>query len=196
MMTHPRFVRVTHWTNTIAFVALVVSGVAILMAHPRLYWGESGGFGSPSLVDLPLPLSLDQSGWGRSLHFLAAWLCVLNGVLYVLIGLRSGHFRVQMVNTPSPGDPDAYNRLQRAAYLVVVFVLVPIVILTGLSMSPAVMAAVPIVDLFGGHQSARTIHFVVGIVLTLFLVVHVVMVSRAGAARRMRRMITGYADAA
>jgi hypothetical protein len=71
-----------------------------------------------------------------------------------------------------PRDPHAYNRLQAATYLAVVFVLLPLVILTGLSMSPAVMAAVPVVDLFGGHQSARTIHFLVSVTLVLFFAGH------------------------
>jgi thiosulfate reductase cytochrome b subunit len=86
---------------------------------------------------------------------------------------------------------DGYNRLQAFAYLGVVFVLLPLVIATGLSMSPAVMAVVPIVDLFGGHQSARTVHFIVAVALVLFVIIHVVMVCRRGVARRMRRMITG-----
>jgi thiosulfate reductase cytochrome b subunit len=188
---HPIFVRVTHWANTLAFLALAVSGVAILLAHPRLYWGETGAFGSPSLIDLPLPLSLDQSGWGRGLHFLAAWLCVLNGAVYVVAGARSRHFRGWKATTSGSGNPDAYTRTQRVVYLGVVFLLLPLVILTGLSMSPAVVAAVPIVDLFGGHQSARTIHFGVAAALLLFLVVHVVMVSSTGFTRRMRRMIAG-----
>ena len=67
-------VRITHWINAASVAALLVSGVAILLAHPRLYWGETGAFGAPSLIDLPLPLVLTgQSGWGRSLHFLSAW---------------------------------------------------------------------------------------------------------------------------
>src|SRR5262245_6723394 len=89
---HAAFVRITHWVHTAAFVALVVSGVAILIAHPRLYWGETGALGSPALIDLPLPLDTDQSGWGRALHFLSAWVCVLNGLLYVARGLVSQHF--------------------------------------------------------------------------------------------------------
>jgi thiosulfate reductase cytochrome b subunit len=192
LMAHPLFVRLTHWTNTVAIAALIVSGWAILLAHPRLYWGESGAVGSPALIDLPLTLDLDQSGWGRSLHFLAAWICVVNGILYVGRGLTSRHFGAQMIR-PLIDAPaaDSYNRLQAIAYLAVVFVLLPLVIATGLSMSPAVMAAVPIVDLFGGHQSARTVHFIVAVALVLFLIVHVVMVCRRGVARRMRRMITG-----
>src|ERR1051326_209087 len=89
---HRVLVRITHWINAAGFCALVASGTAILLAHPRLYWGETGALGSPALLELPLPLNLDQSGWGRSLHFLAAWLCVLNGTVYVLSGLASGHF--------------------------------------------------------------------------------------------------------
>ena len=67
-------VRVTHWLNTISFVALVISGFGILLAHPRFYWGETGGLGTPSILDLPLPFMLGgPSGWGRYMHFQAAW---------------------------------------------------------------------------------------------------------------------------
>jgi thiosulfate reductase cytochrome b subunit len=183
---HTVLVRITHWINTLAFLALLVSGSAILLAHPRLYWGETGAFGSPALIDLPLPLNMDQSGWGRSLHFLAAWICVLNGIVYVLSGLVSGHFRADMLAA------SAYNLLQRVTYLTVVFVLFPLMILTGLAMSPAVTAALPvIVEVFGGHQSARTIHFFVTNALVLFLIVHVAMVFLGGFGTLMRGMITG-----
>src|SRR5580704_5451 len=85
---HSAVVRITHWINTLSFFGLLVSGIAILLAHPRLYWGETGSVGTPSLLDLPLPFLLTgQSGWGRYLHFLSAWACVLNGTLYVLSGL-------------------------------------------------------------------------------------------------------------
>lgn len=192
LQPHPLFVRVTHWTNTVAILALIVSGVAILLAHPRLYWGETGAFGGPALVTLPLPLDLEQSGWGRSLHFLAAWVCVVNGLAYVITALASRHFGSRMTTPASPDHAaDAYTRLQASAYLAVVFVLLPLVILTGLSLSPAVMAAVPFVALFGGHQSARTIHFFVAVALVVFLLGHVAMVCRSGFVRRMRRMIAG-----
>jgi Ni,Fe-hydrogenase I cytochrome b subunit len=72
-------VRITHWLNALAFLALAFTGVAILLAHPRMYWGETGYYDQPSLFDLPLPVILDYTGWGRSLHFLDAWLLVLNG---------------------------------------------------------------------------------------------------------------------
>src|SRR5262252_10748145 len=96
---HSVMVRVTHWINTVSFLALLVSGVAILMAHPRLYWGETGGYESASLVDLPLPLNTDESGWGRSLHFLAAWVGVVNGVVYVASGLSRKHFQAGFTAT-------------------------------------------------------------------------------------------------
>lgn len=95
---HSAVVRITHWINTVAFCGLLVSGIATLLAHPRLYWGETGGVGSPSLLDLPLPFLLGgQSGWGRSLHFLSAWVCILNGLLYVVHGLLVQHIREHLV---------------------------------------------------------------------------------------------------
>src|SRR6266852_3676742 len=91
---HSALVRVTHWIHTLSFIALVLSGIAILLAHPRLYWGETGAVGTPSLIDLPLPFVLTgQSGWGRYLHFLSAWVLVLGGVAYLLGGMRACHFR-------------------------------------------------------------------------------------------------------
>src|SRR5436190_16526856 len=109
-VTHPALVRITHWINSLVFLALVTSGAAILLAHPRLYWGETGAFGSPALLELPLSLNLDQSGWGRGLHFLSAWVCVLNGTVYLLSGLAARHFKM--------GN---YEVLQRRTYLIVVF---------------------------------------------------------------------------
>src|SRR5215470_11340430 len=73
---HPAWVRATHWLGVLAFLALLLSGIAILLAHPRLYWGETGARQGPSLVDLPLPFVLDVPirGPGRYIHFLAAGL--------------------------------------------------------------------------------------------------------------------------
>ena len=180
-LRHSLIVRVTHWLNMVTFLALVISGAAILLAHPRLYWGETGAFGSPALIELPLPLNMDQSGWGRSLHFLSAWVCVLNGTIYVLSGLRARHFKMA-----------EYEVLQRRTYLIVVFALFPLMIVTGLAMSPAVTSVLPIfVGIFGGHQSARTIHFVVTNLLVLFLIAHVAMVFLTGFKSQMRGMIKG-----
>ena len=184
---HSALVRITHWITAANFVALVVSGVAILLAHPRLYWGETGAVGTPSLIDLPLPFMLEgQSGWGRYLHFLAAWICVLTGLVYVVSGVFTQHFRRQLLSS------QAYNPVQRLFYLGVIFVLFPLVIWTGLAMSPAVTSVLPImVNIVGGQQSARTIHFFVAVLLFLFLLVHVTMVLLNGFTSLMKGMITG-----
>jgi thiosulfate reductase cytochrome b subunit len=178
---HSVLVRITHWVNTVSFFGLLVSGVAILLAHPRLYWGEVGNVGTPSIIDLPLPFVLTgQTGWGRSLHFLSAWVCVIDGLFYVVSGILTRHFR---------GSASSYGLLQRTAYLGVIFVLFPLMIWTGFAMSPAITSAFPIlVTSLGGQQSARTIHFIVTGLLVLFLVIHVAM---ALVMRRLTGMITG-----
>ncbi len=209
---HSVLVRITHWINTVSFVALLVSGVAILISHPRLYWGEVGNVNTPSLIDLPLPFIIaGQNGWGRYLHFLAAWVCVLNGLAYVLSGLLTRHFRANLL--PAGADltrrtlsrtladhlrpaarlsEDVYNVVQRMAYSGVVFVLLPVVIWTGLAMSPAVTSVLPwLATVLGGHQSARTVHFVVAFLLLVFLVVHVWMIVRTGFWSRMTAMVIG-----
>jgi thiosulfate reductase cytochrome b subunit len=187
---HSALVRVTHWTTAASFVALLVSGIAILLAHPRLYWGETGALGTPSLVDLPLPMILTgQSGWGRYLHFLSAWICVITGAAYVL-GSRS-HFRTDLFQ---PSGVPKYSTAQRVTYIAVVFVLFPLMIWTGLAMSPAITSVFPVlVTSLGGQQSARTIHFVVANLLIVFVVAHVVMVSAAGFTRHVGAMILGRA---
>jgi thiosulfate reductase cytochrome b subunit len=213
---HPAVVRVTHWITALSFLGLLISGVAILLAHPRLYWGETGAVGTPSLIDLPLPFLLTgQSGWGRSLHFLTAWVSVLTGLLYFVYGSVSRHFSRNLLpakadvswrsisrvvanhvhlRRPSQADTLTYNVLQRLTYLVVVFVLFPLMIWTGLAMSPAITSVVPaLVDAVGGLQSARTIHFFAAAALVVFLVVHVAMVALAGFTGPMRAMITGHA---
>src|SRR6201997_1757896 len=91
---HALVVRITHWISAASFIGLVISGVGILLAHPRFYWGETGGVGTPSILDLPLPFMLGgPSGWGRYMHFQAAWLCVLTGLLYAISGLLTQHFQ-------------------------------------------------------------------------------------------------------
>lgn len=179
---HSPLVRVTHWITAASFIGLLVSGVAILLAHPRLYWGETGALGGPSLIDLPLPMILTgQSGWGRYLHFLSAWICTLAAIAYVPHSLQTGHFA-------------KYTRAQRIAYRTVVFALFPMMIWTGFAMSPAITSVAPIlVTALGGQQSARTIHFIVANLLLAFLIGHVTMVSVAGFGRQVGAMILGRA---
>jgi thiosulfate reductase cytochrome b subunit len=210
VLRHSAVVRVTHWITALSFLALLVSGVEILLSHPRFYWGEAGNVLTPPLFQLPLPSSRatvptgygfvlpDQNGWSRYLHFEAAWLAVLTGVAYLISGLLNGHFRRNLVPQRSAivaghvAESGSYNPLQRLTYLFVIFVLFPVVIWTGLAMSPAIASAFPdAVAFLGGQQSARTIHFFVSVFLVLFLLVHVTMVVRAGFRNRMRAMITG-----
>jgi len=218
-------VRVTHWLTFIAFVALVVTGGLIVISHPRFYWGEVGNVNTRPLFVIPIPSSRDtvptgykyvmpdENGWSRALHFEAAWVAVLAGLVYGIYGLWSGHFRnliparrdwnwhaysARIAKYLRRAPPDrseerSYNVLQRTAYVVVIFALFPLMIWTGLAMSPSFTAAFPVTaELLGGRQSARTIHFIVTGLLLLFLFVHVAMVALSGFRSRMRAMITGY----
>lgn len=222
---HSLLVRVTHWLTTLAFLALLVTGVEITISHPRFYWGETGNLHTPALFSIPIPTSRqtfsngynytlpDQNGWSRYLHFQSAWLAVLTGVFYLAFGFFRGHFRrsllpasqelspgkflstcVAHLRLRKPTDEEAwsYNVVQRLTYLAVIFVLFPLIIWTGLAMSPGAVSAFPrLQTLLGGQESARTIHFFVTLLLVLFLLVHVFMVWYAGFRNRMRAMITG-----
>jgi DMSO/TMAO reductase YedYZ molybdopterin-dependent catalytic subunit/thiosulfate reductase cytochrome b subunit len=212
---HSALVRVTHWISTLSFFVLVLSGVAILLAHPRLYWGESGAVGTSSLIDLPLPFVLEAPirGPGRYLHFLSAWVTLFTGLVYVSRGLAARHFGRNLLpareeltfgaigqvirshlrfERSSEAELATYNVLQRLSYTTVVFVLSPVMIWTGLAMSPAVTSVLPfLVTSLGGQQTARTVHFFVACSLVLFLLVHVAMVCQTGFRSRMRAMITG-----
>jgi DMSO/TMAO reductase YedYZ molybdopterin-dependent catalytic subunit/thiosulfate reductase cytochrome b subunit len=185
---HPRFVRLGHWITAACVGALFVSGLAILLAHPRFYWGEVGGFGAPSLFDLPMRRVSLGAGWPRSLHFLAAWVIVATGAAYVIAGLTTGHFRRRLVPADERSSP--YNKGQRLAYLSIVFGLFPLIVWTGLAMSPAITSTFPfLVTLAGGHQSARTMHFVATNGLMLFVAGHIVMAARSGLRTRVGAMI-------
>jgi thiosulfate reductase cytochrome b subunit len=222
---HSAVVRITHWMTTLSFLALLVTGVEILISHPRFYWGETGNIRTSALFTIPIPTSRntfhngygytlpDQNGWSRYLHFQSAWIAVLTGLLYLGFGFFGGHFRRNLLpasselslralssviakhlrlKQSSEEEARSYNVLQRLTYLMVVFVLFPLVIWTGLAMSPAVASAMPsAVTVLGGQQSARTLHFFVSGFLVLFLLVHVLMVCFSGFRDRMRAMITG-----
>lgn len=170
--------------------------------------GEPVQAAFPNWVTLPAGL-----GPARGVHFDAAWLLVLNGLVYLLSGLFSGHFRRDLLPAAKELSPrnvladiwnhvrlrrargaaaHHYNVLQKLAYVIVIFGLLPVMVLSGLTMSPAVTAAVPFLfDLFGGRQSARTIHFLVTNLLVLFVLVHVIQVILTGLFNNMRAMITG-----
>src|SRR5580658_8334770 len=149
---HSALVRATHWIIALSFLALLVSGLEILISHPRFYWGENGNVLTPVLFKLPIPSSRslvptgygyvlpDQNGWSRYLHFQSAWIVVLTGLLYLIWGVFTRHFRKNMLPRKAdlswpafasaiahhlrfarPGEAEAwsYNVLQRLTYLLV-----------------------------------------------------------------------------
>jgi thiosulfate reductase cytochrome b subunit len=220
---HTATVRVTHWISAVCFLALLVTGIEIVISHPRFYWGEVGNVNTRALFSIPIPSSRgsvptgfgytlpDQNGWSRYLHFQTAWIVIATGLWYVIFSLISGHFRRNLLPSGAamspgallklvgnhvrfrPGEDDrTYNPLQRLAYLFVVFGAFPLMIWTGLAMSPGVTSAFPfLVNVLGGHQSARTLHFFDTLFLMLFVVVHILMVYRGGFRNRMRGMTVG-----
>jgi thiosulfate reductase cytochrome b subunit len=238
---HARWLRISHWILAASVLTLGLSGFVILMAHPRLYWGNTGNDLTPAFLELPIGRNykhggwgpataffpgaspvvtaartydiFNQNGWARSLHFLGAWFLLAIGFIYITAGLASGHVwrdllprlkdlaprrlwqdildHLRLPLPRAPGGPP-YAPLQKLSYAAVLFILLPLMVLTGLTMSPAVTAAVPgLLDLFGGSQSARTIHFLAFAALVLFFVVHVAMVALTGFRRQIRAMTLG-----
>jgi thiosulfate reductase cytochrome b subunit len=238
---HRGWVRISHWVIALAFLTLAVTGILILMVHPRLYWGEAGNDLMPALIELPIsanhqpdklertttftgiagsPVSayrkfeqFNENSWARSLHFLAGWFLVITGLFYVLAGLITGHVRRNLLPgarelAPAPlwqevrkylhfdiglsGGGPPYGLMQKLAYSIVVFLALPLMLITGLTMAPAVTAGYPwLLDLFGGYQSARTVHFFAFAILLLFLFVHVALVVVTGFRRQLRAMLLG-----
>jgi thiosulfate reductase cytochrome b subunit len=254
---HTIITRITHWLNAIAIVVLLMSGMQIFNAHPRLYWGPFGadadapfievtsvdsnkdglmgqvriaghainttGFmgvsgdadnlmerGFPSWATIP---SFQDLSAGRRWHLFFAWVLVINGTLYLLSNLLNGHLRRDILprrEELSPGhivhevaeharfrwpkgDADkTYNILQKLTYLSVIVGAIPMMVATGLTMSPGFNAIAPwLLELLGGRQSARTLHFISASYLVGFIFVHVVLVLLAGPWNLMRSMITG-----
>jgi thiosulfate reductase cytochrome b subunit len=251
---HARWVRLCHWLLAASVLALGFSGFVVLMAHPRLYWGEAGNDLTPALLELPISRNYrhggweqtevfssetagaagdkrshglarpvvsasrtyeiyNENGWARSLHFLAAWLLVATGAAYTLAGALTGHAARDLVPRArdlapralwgdlvarvgkrgaavAPGPP--YGALQRCAYFGVVFFALPLLVVTGLAMSPAITAAYPFVaSVWGGAQSARTIHFFAFALVGAFAICHVLMAARAGFGRQLRALTIG-----
>jgi len=168
------------------------------------------------VIEVPLPFVIGPSVWNRPIHFFFAWILTFAGITYLAYGLITRHFRHDLV----PGKTElrwitirgvildhvrwrsrranpsgAYNVVQRLTYLAVVFAIFPAIFWTGLAMSFGVTSVFPFLAVaLGGHQSARTLHFVFAALLMLFLAVHIVMVYLAGFVRNVRAMITEYAS--
>ena len=217
---HRLVTRITHWLNVFSLVFMLMSGLQILNAHPMLYWGQFGADfdkpwlsfpnGIPGWLTIP---SYQDLATGRHWHFFFAWLFVLNGLTYLISSAINGPLRRDLAPTldeikprhilqdiwdhlrlrfPKGEAAKRYNILQKLAYLGVILVLV-LMVMTGLTMSPGFNAVAPVLlDLFGGRQSARSLHFIFANLIVLFVVVHLTMVVLAGVVNEVRSMITGW----
>lgn len=253
---HSAIVRLTHWINVFCFSILLLSGLQIFNAHPRLYWGEYGADADQSFIAIesqrhedglhgffrigalriettgvlgasregdaitarafPMWLTIPSYhdlGAGRNWHFLFAWLLVINSLVYLTHGIWRGHIRRDLLPNRDQlklqhlwqemvdharlrfakgSEARRYNALQKITYLLVALVLLPLMVLTGMTMSPGLDAAFPFLpDLFGGRPSARTLHFITAFSLVLFVVIHVLMVVLSGFWNNVRSMISG-----
>jgi thiosulfate reductase cytochrome b subunit len=164
---------------------------------------EARGF--PAWLTVP---SYRDLATGRRWHFFFAWVFVINGLVYLVASLVNRHLTRDLIPSSSElrgigrsildhvrlrfSHGRDYNILQKVTYLGLIFVVLPLVVLTGLTMSPAMDAAFPwLVEVFGGRQTARTIHFICATLIVLFILVHLVMVLISGVGNNLRSMITG-----
>jgi thiosulfate reductase cytochrome b subunit len=167
--------------------------------------GQLAARGFPEWATIP---SYQDLATGRRWHFFFAWLFVVNGIVYVVASFLNRHVWRDLI--PSRAQLRGigtsimehlrlrfdhgrdYNVLQKLTYLILIFIILPLVVLAGLGMSPGVDAAFPwLVDLFAGRQSARTLHFIAATAIVLFVVIHVAMVLISGVWNNIRSMITG-----
>ena len=213
--------RLWHWLTALTVFVMLMSGLMIFNAHPHLYWGKYGAnFDHPWLTFHSRPFpgwstipSTYNLAAARRWHLAFAWLLVVPLVLFLVTSFINRHAQRDLAPTGDDVKPSniwtdikeharlhfptgeaalKYNVLQKLSYVAVIFVLLPLMVLTGLTMSPAMDAAWPwLLDLFQGRQSARSIHFICAATILAFIVVHLVMVVLAGPINEIRSMITG-----
>lgn len=217
---HRLATRIWHWLNALTVLVLIGSGLMIFNAHPRLYWGHYGANYDHAWLELPrfpgwatIPSFYSLSG-ARHWHLFFALLLGFGLLAFMIASLANRHFqkdlRIRRADlTPKhlwedfkahlnlrfhdPANPAAYNLFQKIAYAGVIFVLLPLVILSGLALSPGMDAAWPwLTDIFFGRQSARSVHFICMALITGFLLVHLTLVILAGPIGEIRSMITGW----
>lgn len=214
---HRLITRIWHWINAIAVFVMVPSGLMIFNAHPRLYWGQYGANFDHAWLSLPrwpgwltLPSTYDLAG-ARRWHLFFALVLAFSLLVYMAWSLANRHFQRDLrirraelapahvcadlkahwnMRFHDPANPRAYNLFQKASYAGVVFGLLPLLIFTGLALSPGMWPW--LVDLFGGRQSARSLHFIAMALLSLFLLAHLTLVILAGPRGEVRSMITGW----
>jgi Ni/Fe-hydrogenase b-type cytochrome subunit len=213
--------RIWHWVNAITVFVMIMSGLMILNAHPRLYWGQYGAnferpwinFGQrpfPGWATIPSSYNLAAA---RIWHFAFAWVLVIGLVAFLLTSLWNRHVQHDLaprrnelaprhiwqdikdharLHFPTGAAALRYNTLQKISYIAIIFLFLPLMLLTGLAMSPSMDAAWPwLIELFGGRQSARSIHFIVAALILGFIVVHLTMVVLAGPVNEIWSMISG-----
>ena len=212
--------RLWHWVNAVAVIVLLGSGLGISNAHPRLYWGRYGANFDPAWLELPrfpawitIPASYNLA-ISRRWHLFFALVLGFGLLGYMIWGIANRHFRRDLTlrrrelgpahlwadvrahwnfRFHDPARPRDYNVFQKLSYIGILFVLLPLAILTGIALSPGMNAGWPwVLDLLGGRQSARSIHFVAATAIGLFTIVHLVLVILAGAGNEMRSMVTGW----
>ena len=214
MRPQPLVIRITHWVNVPVLVVMAMSGLQILHAYP--YFGPQGERWTwVPLQGWVTPEWMRAGQWlagARHLHFLFAWLFVINGLIFTVYAVISRHLTRDLNPTgkdlreigkavndhirlrhPKGEEAKRYNVLQKLAYLSVIFGLAPLIVLTGLTMSPTIDTAFPwLLTIFGGRQAARTIHFIACFSFVGFIVIHVSQVILTGFFNNIRSMITGW----
>lgn len=219
MKRHTLPTRIWHWINALAFVVLFMSGLNISNAHRYLYWGDYGFDPAdawmtvirfPAWATIPQRYDLAEA---RDWHNTFAWVFALGLLIMWVASLINRHFWRDIATRPRDWTPQAwmraiamhlrsdkgddlgYNSLQRIAYGVVLGVLLPLMIFTGLAISPGFEPAAPwLVDAMGGRQSARSLHFITAWALFAFAVGHIALAMARGQRRQLKAMFTGTLD--
>jgi Ni/Fe-hydrogenase b-type cytochrome subunit len=216
---HRLATRLWHWINALTIFIMIGSGLGILNAHPHLYWGSYGAnfdqpwFNPPHMPGwLTIPASYNLA-ISRRWHLFFALVLAFGLLIFMAASLINRHFQRDLrvrgdevaprnllddvkahlaFRFHDPERPGAYNTLQKLAYVATIFVLIPLMILTGLAMSPGMDAAWPwLLVVTGGRQSARSLHFIGMAAISLFIIVHLALVILAGPINELRSMITG-----
>ncbi|MFA6123347.1 MAG: cytochrome b/b6 domain-containing protein [Sphingomonas sp.] len=217
---HRLATRLWHWLNVVTVFIMIGSGLTILNAHPHLYWGQFGAnpdhpwFNpphAPSYLTIPAGYNLAIA---RRWHLLFALVFAFGLLAFMVSSLINQHFqkdlRIRLKELApahlwfdlkehlafrfhDPKNPGAFNIFQKLSYVLVIFGLIPMMILSGLVLSPTMVAAWPwMLDLVGGRASARSLHFIAASGLVLFIIVHLVLVILAGAWPEVKSMVTGW----
>lgn len=217
MKRHALSTRLWHWINLACVVVLFMSGLTISNAHPRLYWGDWGFAPEQAWLALPrFPDWMTIPGYyslavARDWHILMAWPFALMLLFMWIAMMANRHFKRDLATSRAEWKPDAigedikahlrldfdhgsskYNFLQKLAYGIVLGIFLPMMVFTGIAISPGMEPTFGwLVELLGGRQSARSLHFIFAFATLGFFIVHVVLVILAGPIGQIRDMITG-----